>query len=102
MGQHFPSREAKWKGVASRVFLEHVVSLLAPRRLVVVNVDATVIAQEPPLADHLPAMRECLSRILGTPAGCVSVKAKTTDHLGALGRGEGIAAQAVVLLGSET
>ncbi len=65
------------------------------------NVDATVIAQAPALAPHLPAMREALSAMLGLAPGAVSVKAKSADHLGALGRGEGIAAQAVVMLSEE-
>ena len=62
------------------------------------NVDVTVVAQEPTLAPHLPAMRASLATLLGLAADAVSVKAKSTDRLGAIGRGEGIAAEAVALL----
>jgi 2-C-methyl-D-erythritol 2,4-cyclodiphosphate synthase len=98
MGQHFPSSDARWKGVPSRAFLEQVSALLGRRGFAVENLDATVIAQAPALGPHLPAMSDSLRQTLGLREGVVSVKAKSTDHLGALGRGEGIAAQAVVLL----
>ena len=98
MGDHFPSSDARYKGVESRIFLEHVAGLLREKRFQVANVDATVIAQAPALAPHLKAMREAMSGMLGVAPGTVSVKAKSADHLGALGRGEGIAAQAVALL----
>ncbi len=98
MGEHFPSSDARWRGVSSRLFLEQTIALVRGRGLAVVNVDATVIAQVPPLAAHLPAMRRTIAEILGLPADAVSVKAKSTDGLGALGRGEGIAALATVLL----
>jgi 2-C-methyl-D-erythritol 2,4-cyclodiphosphate synthase len=98
MGEHFPSSDPRYAGAPSRTFLEHVAGLLRERGLQVANVDATVIAQAPTLVQHLPAMREALSGILGVAQSAVSVKAKSTDHMGALGRGEGIAAQAVALL----
>ena len=98
MGAHFPSGDPRWKGAESRVFLQHVAGLLREKGFAVENVDATLIAQGPPLAPHLPAMREALSGLLGVGLGSVSVKAKSADHLGALGRGEGIAAQAVALV----
>lgn len=98
MGDHFPSSDPRFKGVPSRIFLEHVAALLRDKHLEVANVDATVIAEAPALAAHLPAMREALSDILGLAPGAVSVKAKSADHMGALGRGEGIAAQAIALL----
>jgi 2-C-methyl-D-erythritol 2,4-cyclodiphosphate synthase len=101
MGDHFPSADPRFQGAPSRIFLEHVAGLLREKRMKVSNVDATVIAQAPVLASHLPAMREALSGILGVAPGAVSVKAKSVDHLGALGRGEGIAAQAVALLEEE-
>ena len=97
MGRHFPSRDPQWRGVASRVFLEEVRRLVAAR-YELVNLDVTVIAQEPVLAPHLEAMREAIAGGLGVEAEQVSVKAKSTDRLGALGRGEGIAALATVLL----
>ncbi|HEY6555342.1 MAG TPA: 2-C-methyl-D-erythritol 2,4-cyclodiphosphate synthase [Vicinamibacteria bacterium] len=98
MGDHFPSADPRFAGAPSRIFLEHVAGLLREKRFKVANVDATVIAQAPALAPHLKAMREALSGMLGVTEGAVSVKAKSADHLGALGRGEGIAAQAVALI----
>jgi 2-C-methyl-D-erythritol 2,4-cyclodiphosphate synthase len=101
MGAHFPSSDPRWRGAESRVFLEHVAGILRERKLRVRNLDATVIAQAPPLGPHLGAIREVLRGVLGVAPDAVSVKAKSTDHLGAIGRGEGIAAQAVALLEAE-
>jgi len=98
MGRHFPSTDARWKGVASLRFLEDVAGLLRERGYAVGNLDATVIAQSPALAPHLAAMRDRIAQALAAPVDAVSVKAKSTDGLGTIGRGEGIAAQAVVLL----
>jgi 2-C-methyl-D-erythritol 2,4-cyclodiphosphate synthase len=98
MGRHFPSSDPRWRGVPSREFLEETTRLMREARLEVGNLDVTLIAQEPVLAPHLGAMGETIAGVLGTPPDVVSVKAKSTDHLGALGRGEGIAALAVVLL----
>jgi 2-C-methyl-D-erythritol 2,4-cyclodiphosphate synthase len=102
MGRHFPSRDARWHGVASRVFLEEVQRLVNAAGYRLGNLDVTVIAQEPLLAPHLDAMRATIASLLGAGAEAVSVKAKSTDHIGALGRGEGIAALATVLLAKET
>ena len=98
MGRHFPSSDARWKGAASTAFLVRVAQILDERGYVLGNLDATVIAEAPALAPHLEAMRERIAEVLGVPVGLVSVKAKSTDSLGALGRGEGIAAQVVALL----
>jgi len=98
MGRHFPSTDARWKGAASLRFLEDVARLLAERGYALGNLDATVIAEAPALAPHLDAMRTQIAQVLAVPLESVSVKAKSTDALGAIGRGEGIAAQAVVLL----
>jgi 2-C-methyl-D-erythritol 4-phosphate cytidylyltransferase/2-C-methyl-D-erythritol 2,4-cyclodiphosphate synthase len=98
MGRHFPSTDARWKGAASLRFLEEVARLLAERGYALGNLDATVIAEAPALARHLDAMRTQIAQVLAVPVESVSVKAKSTDALGAIGRGEGIAAQAVVLL----
>ena len=98
MGAHFPSSDPRWKGAESRIFLQHVASLLRERNLAIANIDVTLIAQAPSLAPHLPAIREALSGFLGVTVDAVSIKAKSADQLGALGRGEGIAAQAVALL----
>jgi 2-C-methyl-D-erythritol 2,4-cyclodiphosphate synthase len=98
MGRHFPSSDARWKDAPSLAFLAGVAAILDARGYVLGNLDATVIAQAPPLAPHLEAMRARIAEGLGTALDAVSVKAKSTDGLGAVGRGEGIAAQAVVLL----
>ena len=102
MGRHFPSRDPRWRGAPSRVFLEEVRRLVAATGYAVVNLDVTIIAQEPVLAPHLEPMRAAIAGVLGVEPGQVSVKAKSTDHLGALGRGEGIAALATVLLEKDT
>jgi 2-C-methyl-D-erythritol 2,4-cyclodiphosphate synthase len=101
MGRHFPSRDPRWRGVDSRVFVEQVVELVSKGGYRLGNLDVTVVAQEPVLAPHLDPMREAIAALLGARADAVSVKAKSTDHLGALGRGEGIAAFATVLLVKE-
>jgi len=98
MGRLFPSSDPRWKNANSLLFLDEVARLLAERGYAVLNVDATVIAQAPTLAGHLDAMRETLARHLGLDRDAVSVKAKSPDGLGAIGREEGIAAQATVLL----
>jgi 2-C-methyl-D-erythritol 2,4-cyclodiphosphate synthase len=98
MGQHFSSRDPRWRGADSRVFVAEVARLLRDGRWRLGNVDVTVIAQEPVLAPHLGAMREAIAAALGVAEESVSVKAKSTDHMGALGRGEGIAALATALV----
>ena len=98
MGAHFPSSDPRWKGVASATFLEEVERLVFERGFVIENIDVTAIAQEPTLGPHLPAMRARVADLLRLPADRVSVKAKSADHLGAVGRGEGIAALATVLV----
>ena len=98
MGTHFPSGEARWKDVSSLAFLHRVAEIVRAGGHDPVQVDATVVAEEPVLAPHLPAMRRLLAKTLAVPEGAVSVKAKTTDGLGAVGRGEGIAAFATALV----
>jgi 2-C-methyl-D-erythritol 2,4-cyclodiphosphate synthase len=98
LGALFPSSDPRFKGAASRLFLEAAAGVVRERGYSIGNVDATVIAQAPSLAPHLLAMRKNLAAILGIPEQDVSVKAKSTDQLGATGRGEGIAALASVLL----
>lgn len=100
LGQHFPSRDPRWKGADSLSFLEEVRRLVQEAGWSIENVDLTVIAQAPALAPHLGSMREAIAGRLGLGADAVSVKAKSTDGLGALGRAEGIAAQATALLRS--
>ncbi len=101
MGRHFPSSDARWRGADSRRFVEEVARLLQARGLRLGNLDVTVIAQEPVLAPYLEAMGSTIAAALGVARDCVSVKAKSTDGLGALGRAEGIAALATALVARE-
>jgi 2-C-methyl-D-erythritol 2,4-cyclodiphosphate synthase len=96
LGRHFPDTDPRWRGVSSLLLLEQVVGLVRGRGGALVNVDATVLAQAPRLAPHLPEMAKRLSGVLGIPLDRVSVKAKSPEGLGLVGRREGIAAMAVV------
>ncbi|MEP7210589.1 MAG: bifunctional 2-C-methyl-D-erythritol 4-phosphate cytidylyltransferase/2-C-methyl-D-erythritol 2,4-cyclodiphosphate synthase [Alphaproteobacteria bacterium] len=98
IGDHFPPSDPQWKGANSLVFLKHAVKLAADRGLKVVNADITLLCEKPKIAPHRDAMRVATAEALGIDLSCVSVKATTTEKLGFLGREEGIAAQAVVLL----
>ena len=98
IGKHFPDTDPRYAGIDSRKLLREVAKLLRARRYRVVNIDATVIAQAPKLAPFLLGMRENIAADLGIAVADVNVKAKTAEHLGAIGRGEGIAAEAVVLI----
>jgi len=98
LGRHFPPGDPRYSGADSLGLLTQVGGLITAQGWTIGNVDATVIAEQPRLAPHLDAMAANLARALGVPAGDVSVKAKTSETLGALGREEGIAAQAVALL----
>lgn len=98
IGRHFPDTDPRYRGADSRVLLRAAAALAGERGWRPVNVDATVIAQQPRLAAHIPAMVACIAADLGLPADCVNVKGKTNERLGYLGRGEAIEAQAVVLL----
>jgi 2-C-methyl-D-erythritol 2,4-cyclodiphosphate synthase len=95
IGQHFPPTDPRWKDCSSLEFLRRVRALLDEQRARIVNIDATVIVESPRLAPHVPAMRERLAAALGMEVSAVSVKATTHESIGALGRGEGIAALAV-------
>ena len=98
IGRHFPDSDDAWKDVDSRVLLRKVVASLKSLGLSVGNVDATVIAQRPRLGEHIALMRERLAADLETDLSRVNVKATTTEKMGFTGRGEGIAAHAVVLV----
>jgi len=98
IGRHFPDTDARFKGIDSRELLRHVAKLLADRGRRVVNVDATIVAEAPRMAPHIPKMVDNIAADLGIPATHVNVKATTTEKLGFTGRGEGIAAQAVCLV----
>jgi 2-C-methyl-D-erythritol 2,4-cyclodiphosphate synthase len=98
LGRHFPDTDPRWRAVSSLLLLTHVMELVRGRGAVLVNVDATILAQAPKLAPHLPGMAKRLADILSIPSDRVSVKAKSPEGLGLLGRREGIAAMAVVSL----
>lgn len=99
IGRHFPPSDPQWKGADSRAFLRHCNRLLQEAGgWRVGNADITVICERPKIGPHAQAMRETLAADLGIAADDISVKATTTEKLGFTGRGEGIAAQAVVLL----
>jgi 2-C-methyl-D-erythritol 2,4-cyclodiphosphate synthase len=95
IGHFFPNTDPRWKGVASKVFLEEAARQAKFREARIVNVDATIIAQQPKLSPHMNEMRINIAAALGIPLGRVGVKATTNEHLGFLGREEGIAAMAV-------
>ena len=95
IGTHFPDTDAEYKDIASTDLLKRVIKRLRERGAKVVHTDATVIAQAPRLAPFVDAMRESLAAAMDVPVGRVSVKAKTTERLGPIGREEGIAALAV-------
>jgi 2-C-methyl-D-erythritol 2,4-cyclodiphosphate synthase len=98
IGRHFPPTDARWKDVSSRHFLLHCAALMIEHRYTLANADVTIVCERPKIAPHVEAMRTHLSIDLGCPIGNVSVKATTSETLGFTGRGEGIAAFAVVLL----
>ncbi|MDT8879697.1 2-C-methyl-D-erythritol 2,4-cyclodiphosphate synthase [Halomonas saccharevitans] len=98
IGRHFPDTDPAWAGADSRALLRHVAGLIAEAGYRVGNLDATVLAQAPKLAPHVASMAERIAEDLGITAAAINVKATTTERLGFTGRGEGIAAEAVVLL----
>ena len=98
IGQHFPPSDPRWRGADSRQFLRHAAALMAQQGYRLGNADVTVICEAPKVGPHAPAMRQNLATDLGCEPTQVSVKATTTEKLGFTGRGEGIAAQACVLL----
>jgi 2-C-methyl-D-erythritol 2,4-cyclodiphosphate synthase len=98
IGQHFPPSDERWRDADSRRFLRHAAMLMAQHGYTLGNADVTVICEAPKVGPHAQAMRENLAADLGSEIGRISVKATTTERLGFCGRGEGIAAQACVLL----
>ncbi len=98
IGQHYPDNSLEFRNIDSRKLLRDVGKKLAQQKLRVVNIDATIIAQEPRMSPHMPRMIGNIAADLGIAPAMVNIKATTTEGLGALGRVEGIAAQAVALL----
>lgn len=100
IGKHFPDTDPAFKGADSTKLLEHVVNLISKQGYQVGNLDATIVAQQPKMAPHIPAMRENIARACGVELDRINVKATTEEGLGFTGIGEGISAHAVVLLTS--
>ena len=98
IGTHFPPSDEKWRGADSRQFLRHCALLVDQHGYTLANADLTIICEKPRIGPHVGAMRAAMAADLGATVAQVSVKATTTEKLGFTGRGEGIAAQAVVLL----
>jgi 2-C-methyl-D-erythritol 2,4-cyclodiphosphate synthase len=98
LGKHFPDSDPKWRGVSSMVVLQTIRTLAAAANARIVNIDSTLIAESPRIAPFVEQMQANLAGALGIEPGRVSVKATTNEGLGAVGRGEGIAAMAVALV----
>ncbi|MEO3417350.1 bifunctional 2-C-methyl-D-erythritol 4-phosphate cytidylyltransferase/2-C-methyl-D-erythritol 2,4-cyclodiphosphate synthase [Roseovarius sp. CAU 1744] len=98
IGRHFPPSDPQWKGAESHIFLSHAVRLAGDNRFEINNMDVTLICEQPKIGPHADSMRRALSAITGVALERISVKATTSERLGFTGRGEGIAAQAVVTL----
>ena len=98
IGRHFPDTDSRYQGADSRMLLREVSRLVQDAGYHIVNMDATIIAQAPKMAPHIPAMVNNIAADLGLSRGQVNIKATTTEGLGYTGRGEGIAAEAVVLI----
>jgi 2-C-methyl-D-erythritol 2,4-cyclodiphosphate synthase len=98
IGTHFPDSDPAWKGASSKIFIEKILEKLKKEHWNVVNADLTILAQVPKLKAHKSAIRKSIAAILHVPEDRINIKATTTDHMGFIGRGEGIAAQAVVLI----
>ena len=99
IGQHYPDNDPSYSGVDSRKLLRDVANKLVERKLKVVNIDATIVAEAPRMAPHTKRMIANIAADLGVEASAINIKATTTERLGFIGRGEGIAAMAIALVG---
>lgn len=100
IGRHFPDTDARYQGIDSRELLRQVLRLVTEAGYRIVNLDATIIAQAPKMAPHIPMMVAHIAQDLELDTAAINIKATTTEQLGFTGRGEGIAAQAICLLES--
>lgn len=96
IGQHFPDTDMQYRGISSLILLGKVNSLIQDQGFIINNIDTVIMAQEPKLAPFIPAMRNNMAEILDVAVEFVSVKATTTERLGSIGQGKGIAAEAIV------
>jgi 2-C-methyl-D-erythritol 2,4-cyclodiphosphate synthase len=102
IGSHFSDKDPQWAGADSLVFLRHVRGLLEERGFEIANVDATILAERPKMAPHITEMKVRLAEAMKISESQINIKAKTNEGLGAIGRGEAIAAQAVALIVGQT
>lgn len=99
IGYHFPDTKGnEYEGIDSKILLHRVMSMLRENGYELGNCDITICAQAPKLNPHIPAMVECLAEVMGVETSCINIKATTTEHLGFVGREEGMAAYAVALI----
>lgn len=98
IGQYFPSRDPQWKDADSARFVREAKSIITEMEAEISNIDVTIIAEKPRIAPHREAIAARIAALLDLPRGHVNVKATTTDHLGFIGRGEGICAMAIVAI----
>jgi len=98
IGRHFSDANPRYENIDSRVLLREVCHLLGENNYKLINIDATIIAQAPKMSPHIPAMTTNIANDLGVQAKDINIKAKTTEHLGPIGRGEGIEAEAVCMI----
>jgi len=98
IGTHFPDTDQQYKGIDSKILLKKVVSLLNDKNFQIVNIDTTICIEKPKIAPFIPQIQQKLSEVIGIPEYDISIKAKTSEKLGFIGREEGVSAYAVVLL----
>jgi 2-C-methyl-D-erythritol 2,4-cyclodiphosphate synthase len=99
IGYHFPDTKGnEYEGIDSKILLRRVMNMLREKGYELENCDITICAQAPKLNPHIPAMVECLAEVMGVDISCINIKATTTEHLGFVGREEGMAAYAVALI----
>ncbi|MFB3887456.1 MAG: 2-C-methyl-D-erythritol 2,4-cyclodiphosphate synthase [Thermodesulfobacteriota bacterium] len=98
IGRHFPDTDPQYKNIRSTILLKKVVTKVREKKGRILNIDATILAEKPRLSDHIPGMVKEIAELLEIEKGRVNVKATTSEGLGFVGRGEGIAAYAVVLV----
>ncbi len=98
IGFHFSDKDPQWKGANSKIFLEKTLEMINEKGYQIGNVDVTIVLQEPKLNPFIPEMKSCIAQILKTDIDNISIKATTSEHIGFVGRGEGVAAHCVVLI----
>lgn len=101
IGYHFSDQDPKFKGIDSKILLREVMGLIREKGYEIGNIDSTICLQQPKINPHIPAMKTCLSEVMGIPEEDVSIKATTTEKLGFVGKMEGISAHATVLIQKE-